>query len=174
MPAVETTLRDFGKELRRQSRANLTRKKKNVSKGLYDSLDYYVKESPNSFEFAFTMAEYGDYVDKGVSGTDRKFNTPFSYKDKPPPFQNIFDWVKARRLYKRDKKTGRFTKGGQKALAFAIRQKIFTQGMESTHFYSKPFERLFKRLPQDIVEAYALDLRDFISFSRQNKRLSDG
>lgn len=168
---VENTLLNFGKELKRQSRANLTRRKKNVSRKLYDSIDYKVKVYPSgALAFAFEMEPYGDYVDKGVSGTQRKFNTPFSYTTRRPPVAPLLEWVRARRLFLRDEK-GRFSKGGQQRLAYLIRNKIFTQGMEPTKFYSQPFEQLFKRLPENIAKAYAKSIPDFIAFARNNKRL---
>lgn len=165
------SLDEFGKELRKQSRSNLTRGKKNVSRKLYDSIGYETEQHPNSIEFTFNMLPYGDFVDKGVSGTEKKYNTPFKYTNKMPPRDPILKWIKARRLNLRDEQ-GRFAKGGQKTLAFLIQRKLFTKGMKPTHFYSKPFDRLFKRLPQDLLEAYQLDMRDFLSFARQNKRLN--
>ena len=165
------SLDEFGKELRKQSRSNLTRGKKNVSKKLYNSIGYETEQHPNSIEFSFNMLPYGDFVDKGVSGTQQRYNTPFKYTNEPPPFKDLYEWVKARRLNLRDK-NGRFAKGGQKTLTFLIRRKIFTKGMKPTHFYSKPFDRLFKRLPQELIEAYQLDMREFLSFARKNKRLN--
>ena len=93
---TQLTLDEFGKELRKQSRSNLTRNKKNVSKGLYKSIDYHVKEMQNSFEFSFKMEPYGDYVDKGVSGTKKKYDTPFAYTNKQPSIAHILPWVKRR------------------------------------------------------------------------------
>lgn len=169
---VTKTFEDFGKELRKQSRANLTRQKKNATSALYKSIGYEVEEHPNSFEFSFNMLPYGDYVDKGVSGTKRKYDSPYKYTNKMPPRQPLLEWARGRRLFYRDEQ-GRFKKGGINTLAFLIQRKIFRLGMRPTHFYSKPFERLFKRLPQDIVEAYALDMQDFLAFSRNNKRLNE-
>jgi hypothetical protein len=170
---VENThisLEKFGKELKKQSRANLTRTKKNASKSLYESIDYETKEMPNSLEFSFNMLPYGDFVDKGVSGTKQRYNTPFKYTNEPPPFVEILKWVQQRRLMFRDNK-GRFAKGGQRTLAFLIRRKIFTKGMKPTHFYSKPFDRLYEKLPADLIAAYQLDVQNFLAFARNNKRL---
>lgn len=171
MSNVKETLAAFGKELRKQARANLTRKKKNVTSALYKSIDYTVEQHPNSFEFAFEMLPYGDYVDKGVSGTQKRYDTPFNYSNKRPPFAPLHKWVLARRLFMRNEK-GQFAKGGQKRLTYLIINKIYTKGIAPTHFYSKPFERLYKRLPKDLIEAYQLDARDLLSFARNNKRLN--
>ena len=55
----------FGKYLVQQSRANLTKQKKNVTKKLYNSIAYEAKVNPRSIEFDFLMEEYGEWVDKG-------------------------------------------------------------------------------------------------------------
>jgi len=62
----------------------------------------------------------------------------------------------------RDKKTGKFIT--QEQGAFAIQNAIYRKGIKPTEFYSKPFERAFKTLPEDLVEAYGLDVDDFITF----------
>ena len=69
MDNTKKALEKFGKYLVKESRKNLTRKKKNVTSSLYDSLDYQVKAMPNSFEFDFLMEEYGEWVDKGRGHT---------------------------------------------------------------------------------------------------------
>ena len=78
-------LNRFAKYVIQQARTNLSRGNKNSSKKLYDSLDYQIKVSDNSFGIEFLMEEYGAYQDQGVSGKKRKFDTPFSFKSKMPP-----------------------------------------------------------------------------------------
>ena len=41
---------------------------------LYKSLGYTLNVSPNSFSMGFLMEEYGVFQDKGVSGTNKKYN----------------------------------------------------------------------------------------------------
>ena len=77
---VQKSLDAFKDHVIRQARSNLTRLKKNSSKKLYNSIDGKVKAMPNSISMEFTMEEYGFYQDKGVSGTDKKYDSPFSYK----------------------------------------------------------------------------------------------
>ena len=76
---VQGSLNKFAKYVVQQSRSNLTKGKKNASKSLYNSIKYDSKVMPNSFSLSFIMDEYGMYQDKGVSGTEKKYNTPFKY-----------------------------------------------------------------------------------------------
>ena len=46
---VQQELNRFAKYVIQQSRTNLTKGKKNSSKALYNSLDYDINVSPNSF-----------------------------------------------------------------------------------------------------------------------------
>ena len=82
---VQEELNRFAKYVIKQSKSNLTRGKKNSSKKLYNSLDYDLNVSKNSFSLSFLMEDYGVFVDKGVSGVKNKYDTPYSYKDKMPP-----------------------------------------------------------------------------------------
>jgi hypothetical protein len=161
MTNTEKALERFGRYLVIESRKNLTRKKKNVTKSLYDSLDYKVKAMPNSFEFDFLMNEYGEWVDKG-----RKAG-------KNPPFSPIREWVQNRRIQFRDN-SGKFQTYDQ--TAWAVVGGIGRNGIEASHFYSRPFKLGYDRLPDQIVEAYALDIEDFLEFTidKLNKEYKDG
>lgn len=160
---LNQTLNAFARYVIQQSRSNLTRMKKNVGGNLYESLDYDLKVMPNSFSLGFLMEEYGVYQDKGVSGTKNKYNTKFKYTNKQPPIKDILKWVNARRLRLRDKETGKFKKGGQRSLAFVIARSIKEKGIKPSLFFTKPFERSFANLPDDIVEAFALDVDKFLN-----------
>jgi hypothetical protein len=98
-------LNAFAKYVIQQSRSNLSKQNKNVDKKLYNSLDNEIEVGANSFRMAFLMEDYGTFQDKGVSGTKRKYNTPFSYKSKKPPLKPITEWVTKRRFQFRNKET---------------------------------------------------------------------
>ena len=68
---TKKVLNDFAKYVIKQSRANLTRGNKNVSKRLYESLDYNILSDNTGFILQFIMDEYGSYQDQGVSGTKK-------------------------------------------------------------------------------------------------------
>ncbi len=159
-------LNDFAKYVIQQSRSNLSKGGKNVNKALYNSLDSQIEVGANSFRMAFLMENYGEFQDKGVSGTQRKYDTPFSYKSKRPPLKPITEWVKKRRFQFR-KENGKFM--SYQSTAFLVRQGIFKNGIKPSLFFTKPFENAFKRLPDELVEAYGLDLEQFLEFTINKK-----
>lgn len=161
---INNALNKFAKEVIKQSRSNLTRKDKNYTKSLYNSLKSEVEVFPNSFSLSFIMDEYGIYQDKGVSGTERKFNTKFSYKNKMPPIKPLADWAKFRRIRLRNKK-GQFSKGNYNTIGFLIARKIFKEGIKPSLFFTRPFENAFKNLPDELVNSFGLDVDKFIDFT---------
>jgi hypothetical protein len=136
-----------------QAKANLTRGGKNVSKGLYNSIKGNVKANPNSFEMDFSMDEYGIYQDKGVSGIKKKYNTQYKYTNKMPPAKAFDKWVVRKGLAPREK--GKFK--SRKSLSFAIARSVYYNGIKPSLFFTKPFEKAIKRLPNDLVEAFGID-----------------
>jgi hypothetical protein len=158
---TKRVLDKFGKYLVKESRKNLTRKKKNVTNSLYESLDYDLKAMPNSFEFDFLMNEYGEWVDKG-----RKAG-------KNPPFSPLRKWVQDRRIQFRSNK-GKFQTYDQ--TAWAIVKSIGKKGIPASNFYSRPFQLGYQKLPNEIVEAYALDVEEFLDFTidKLNEQYKDG
>jgi hypothetical protein len=136
-----------------QAKANLTRGGKNVSKRLYNSIKGNVKANPNSFEMDFSMDEYGIYQDKGVSGIKKKYNTDYKYTNKMPPAKAFDKWVVRKGLAPRDK--GKFQ--SRKSLSFAIARSVYYNGIKPSLFFTKPFEKAYKKLPQDLVDAFGVD-----------------
>ena len=163
---TEKYLNDFAKYVIQQSRSNLTKGDKNVNKNLYNSLDKEIEVGANSFRLSFLMEDYGKFQDKGVSGTERKYNTPFSYKSKRPPLKPITDWVKSRR-FQFKQKNGKFM--SYQSTAFLVRNSIFKKGIKPSLFFTKPFEKAFERLPDELVEAYGLDVEQFLQYTINKK-----
>jgi len=159
-------LNAFAKYIIQQSRSNLSKQNKNVDKKLYNSLDKEIEVGANSFRLAFLMEDYGTFQDKGVSGTKKKYNTPFSYKSKKPPLKPITDWVKKRRFQFR-KDNGKFM--SYQSTAFLVRNGIFKNGIKPSLFFTKPFEKAFERLPDELVEAYGLDVEKFLEYTINKK-----
>jgi hypothetical protein len=163
---VKDELNRFAKYVISQSKANLTRQKKNSSKELYNSLDSEVKVSANSFSLSFLMAEYGVFQDKGVSGVKKKYNTKYAYTTKMPPPSKMDKWIVKKGIAPRDK-DGKFI--SRKSLQFMIARSIFNNGIKPSLFFTKPFEKAFKGLNKDLVEAYKLDVEALMKNSINNK-----
>ena len=160
-------LNSFAKYVIQQSRNNLTNKGKNVDKKLYNSLDKEIEVGANSFRLTFLMENYGEFQDKGVSGTKRKYNTPFSYKSKRPPLKPILDWVTKRRFQFKNKENGKFM--SYKSTAYLVAGGILKNGIKPSLFFTKPFEKAFERLPDELVEAYGLDVEQFLQYTLNKK-----
>lgn len=160
-------LNDFAKYVIQQSRSNLTNKNKNVDKKLYNSLDKEIEVSANSFRLTFLMENYGEFQDKGVSGTKKKYNTPFSYSSKRPPLKPIQDWVTKRRFQFKNKESGKFM--SYKSTAYLIAGGILKNGIKPSLFFTKPFEKAFERMPDELVEAYGLDVEQFLQYTLNKK-----
>ena len=169
----------FGDRLEKNAKDNL----KVLGKGggrLERRMDHFTKEFKNSFLFQFFMEDYGKFVDKGVKGVggvrksgDKKGqrwkvkkvdNNKYSFKsgsrDNIPGPRHFDKWIIRKGLAPR-------SSGGQfvprSSIKFAISQSVYREGIETTNFFTAPFERGFERLPDEIIEAYALDAEKFFN-----------
>lgn len=174
---VQKELERFRDYVIKEARTNLTRNKKNVSKGLYQSLKGNVKAMPNSLSIEFEMNQYGQFQDKGVKGAKPSLvkngkqkapNSPFSFKSKMPPVETLSKWAQKKNIRFRNA-DGTFAKGGYKTLGFWLQKRIFAQGIKPSLFFTKPFEKAFERLPDELVEAYGLDVEQFLEFTINKK-----
>jgi hypothetical protein len=169
---IDFALRQFGKYVVQQSRANLSKGKKNSSKSLYDSIEYVKKVTPTGFSLSVIMEEYGLYQDQGVRGaggtrkTTSQFkrtnnrgkiwkqkggNSPFSFKEgNKPSVKHFKAWSRSKGLS-----------------AFAVREAVFRQGIKPSFFFTKPFEQAFKNLPNQVIEAFALDIEELLDFTKK-------
>ena len=159
-------LNKFAKYVIQQSRTNLTKGKKRASNELYRSLGYKVNESAKTTSLAFEMVDYGKFQDRGVSGKNKKYNTPYSYTTKMPPPQAFDKWVVRRGIAPRGK-GGKFT--SREGLKFAIAKSIYKNGIRPSMFFTKPFEAAFKRLPDELIEAYSIGIEKQIQVNIDKK-----
>ena len=160
---VQKELNRFAKYVIQQSRTNLTKGKKNSSKALYNSLDYDINVSPNSFSLSFLMEDYGVFQDKGVSGIKKKYNTPYSYTNKMPPPSKMDKWIVRKGLKGVRGKDGKFI--SRKSLQFMIARSIYNNGIKPSLFFTKPFKKAFTNLDKDIIKAYQLDVEELLKFT---------
>lgn len=162
---LKDELNAFRKRVIQQAKSNLTKTGKNTSKRLYNSLDSDLKVSQSSFQLDFMMAKYGEFVDKGVSGVKNKYDTPYSYKSKMPPPSKLDKWIVRRGLAPRDNK-GKLL--NRKSLQFVIARSIYRKGFKPSLFFTKPFENEYKKLSTDLIEAYGLDMEQFLAYTLTN------
>lgn len=164
---VHKALEDFKNDVIADAKRNFTADGKSSSgKGL-KSLDGEIETFPNSFHLGFTMDDYMEFQDKGVSGTKKKYNTPYSYKTKRPPAKAFDKWAVRRGLAPRDEK-GRFQ--SRQSLNYALAATIFKFGIKPSLFFTNAFEKHFKYIPNKIVEAYGLDVENLMRTTLNAKR----
>ena len=159
---LQVELNKFRDYVVKQAKYNLVRQHKVSTKSLYNSIKGNVKAMPNSFSMEFMMQEYGMYQDKGVKGKSSSAkapNSPFKFGSgkgkKGGLTSGINKWVRKKRFQFNDKKTGKFL--SYDSTAFLITRSIYHKGIAPSLFFTKPFEKAYKRLPQDLVEAFGLD-----------------
>lgn len=172
---VQEELDKFKDYVIQQSKSNLTRLKKNSSKNLYNSIKGKAKAMPNSFYLNFEMEPYGKFIDKGVNGKKTTYSTPYSYKTKMPPPSKLDKWIVRKGLAPRNK-DGKFSGrtinsvGFKKSIQFLIARKIFMYGIKPSLFFTKPFEKAYKQLPDQLVTKYGLDALELFKYTIQQPK----
>ena len=157
MSEFKKALEKYAKYVIQQSRSNLTKKKNNASKQLYNSLEYKIQGD----KISFLSEKYGEYLDKGVKGAKSTYPessaSPFKYTTKQPP-SSVFDkWSIRKGIAPRDKQ-GRFV--SRQSLNFLIARSIKNKGIRATLFFTKPFERGLDLYGDEIVAGYLEDKLD--------------
>ena len=158
-------LEQFRDYVIQQARSNLSKLKKNHTKKLYDSISAEIKVMPNSLRLYFDMEDYGFYQDQGVMGaggvraTTSKFKktnnkgkmwkqkgkgSPFSFKiGNKPSVKHFEQWANSKGLS-----------------PFAVRESVFRQGISRSLFFTTPFEKALKNLPDKMIKAYGLEAEE--------------
>ena len=171
----EETLQKFIKYVVSQAKRNLTTTGKNASKKLYNSISGESKVMPNSIGIYFDMEEYGFFQDRGVKGINSGSSlSKFEFRSKggkqglkgmPPP--KAFDKWNIRRGFAPRTKSGKFK--NRQALNFAMARHVFEKGIKPSLFFTKPFEAGYKKLPDEMIDSYGLDVEQlFDSILREN------
>ena len=167
---IENYFHSLGKYVVKQSRTMLTKAKKNVSKDLYNSISYKIIYNDDQLSLQFYMADYGAFVDKGVSGKkeiqeyitwdERKVASTFQYSTKGPPIDILSKWIKKRGIKPtgtgrgRSKDTGQYISG----LAYLISRSIKRDGIKSLSFFHKPLGLGLKQFGKDLLDNVAEDI----------------
>jgi hypothetical protein len=124
-----------------------------------------------TFSMAIDMNYYGDFLNKGVSGTRNKFNSPYSFKKESvsPAFnKSLRKWITKRGIpiQSRYSNTRNLTKSARAKkqidektkMAYAIGMGIKREGIEPTHFIDDA-------LSEKSIETFAQSLADALGRS---------
>ena len=162
---IQDLLDDFKDKVITQAKSNLK-----STGALKSSLRGYVKESKNSIQISFEMEDYGAFVDQGVKGNkssnkgNKQSQSPFKFgtnssligKAKGGMSGIMTKWVKQKGFQWKDKKTGRFM--SYKSMGYIIARSIYSKGLKPSLFFTKPFEKYYNQLPDELMEMFALDM----------------
>ena len=171
---VNDVLKRFRDYVIQQSRSNLSKSQKNVSKELYNSLKGEVITENNYSIVGFSMAEYGQFQDQGVRGKSSSAkapNSPFRFGSgtgkKGGLTKSILEWVQAKRFQFRDKKSGKLMSYQQ--TGYLISRSIFQKGIKPSLFFTKPFETGYKKyIVTDLMKAFSQDIDTMIDYNLTN------
>ena len=182
---IERYLNSFGKQVVKDSRELLKEAKGDTALG--QSIRFTVTAEQGGFSTKFYMADYGQYLDKGVSGNKikqsytnydgKKVASPGKgYTTLHPPTSILEKWIKRKGLKGRNMgstyinskgrrikrpATGRFITN--KSFAFAIDKKKKKKGIKSLSFFQKPLGLQFKKLEKDMLKILTLDIRSYLT-----------
>ena len=183
---VQKQLEKFRDYVIAEAQKNLSSLQKNDTKGLLNSLKGNVRAMPNSFSMEFEMNQYGQFQDKGVRGKDpskvsknakirgqQAPNSPFKFGSGSAAGQwgmfvsNIEKWAQRKNIRLRDEK-GKYKKGGYSTIGQIIAGNIYNRGIKPSLFFTTPFETAFKRLPDELIEKFGLDIEELFTYSLSN------
>jgi hypothetical protein len=110
---------------------------------------------------AITAPIHLEFLDKGVSGTVTKYDTPYSYGDKMPPPKVFEDWIRRRQINTVNNE--QFSGEAQdfqsaddekkiKSMAFAMAKNKQKHGQAPTNVYSREIPQLVEDAKQFLVD----------------------
>jgi hypothetical protein len=145
---IRQVLEDFGNEMQTSLKAELVKDSAYVSGDLAEQIEFTAVVNGKGYLFQLKLKDYYDYVNKGVSGTDRKRNTPYSYMSASKiPFYFAKQWMNNKGLFLpkgtafsslATRKT--YKVGDKDSQAFAMARSWKQNGIRGNHFYDKVVE----------------------------------
>lgn len=171
MKFTKEVLDDFASRVEDNSKKRFLRKykfqKKASTKGsLYNAINKKVQVFENSILVSFPFmkdVDYAKFVDQGVKGKTSSYSpsktSPFKFgsgnKDGGLR-KGIERWVKSKRFQFRTD-DGRFM--SYQSMTYLISRKIYNKGIPAKKFFTRSFDEAYKNLPDEIIEAFALDVK---------------
>jgi hypothetical protein len=168
---LERYLNSFGKQVVNRAKGNL-QKAKGGGSALEQSISFEViNDKDGGFSVQFYMANYGTFVDKGVSGNNKtrkykdyknkKVSSPYRYKSKQPPPDILAKWISKKNIKGRDEKTGRYI--SNLSLAFIMGRAIKRDGIQGLSFFQKPLALGLKQFGGEMLKAVSEDIIDTLN-----------
>ena len=170
---IERRLNSFAKQVVKDSQDILQKEKGSTS--LSKSIRFQVSKEEGGFSTKFYMADYGEYLDKGVSGNkvqrsykdyDNQTKTsPYKYTTKGPPIDILSKWIKRKGIKPKGFKRGRSKNTGQfvTGFAFLISRKIKREGIKSLSFFQKPLGLAMRKFPKEFGAELKQDIINSIT-----------
>ena len=172
---IERYLNSFGKQVVNRAKGNI-QKAKGGGTALEQSLRFEVITDQDGFVVNFYMADYGTFVDKGVSGTNKRqkykdyknkiVSSPYKYTNKQPPPGILAKWISKKRIKGRDRNTGRFI--SNMSLAYIIGRKIKRDGIKGLSFFQKPLALGLKQFGKELLGNVKQDIINELNKTQVN------
>ena len=168
--SLEGYLNSFGKQVVNRAKASLG-KAKGGKTALAQSIRFEVIPYANGFTVQFFMSDYGEYLDKGVSGNkvtrtyknqeNQTVSSPYKYTTKGPPIDILSKWIKMKGIKPKGLGTGRSKKTGQfvSGFAYLISKKIKRDGIKGLSFFQKPLRLGMKEMGTKLLGAITEDIQ---------------
>ena len=174
---ITQVLEDFGNEMQAYLRAELVKNSAYVSGDLAEQIDFSSIIDDKGYVFTLRLKDYYDYVNKGVSGTERKRNTPYSYMESSKiPFYFAKQWMNNKGLFVNKGATitsiagKQYKAGSRDSQAFAMARSWKEKGTKGNHFYDNVVtDARLDKLKKDLGKAASGDLK--IALTDTFKRL---
>tara|TARA_A100001201_G_scaffold133009_1_gene119946 strand:+ start:147 stop:725 length:579 start_codon:yes stop_codon:yes gene_type:complete len=177
---IEKYLNSFGKEVIKNAKVNLSKAGKGGG-NLQNSLDFEVIADSKGFEVKFYMANYGEFVDKGVKGAGgiiksgkhkgsyggRRHYITWEGKRKDSPYRfgsgkgtgSIYKGIGA---FIRKKGLQPRSEGGQfmttAGLKIAIVKVLWVKGIHGISFFQKPLGLAWKTFGEGLLDNLGKDI----------------
>ena len=169
---LERYLNSFAQQVVNDSKKLLQSKKGSTALG--NSIRAKVTTDPNGYSVKFYMADYGTFLDKGVSGNKnpisysdgtRMKSSPYKYTTKGPPIDILSKWIKKKGIKPKGLGKGRSKNTGQYVSGFAylISKKIKREGIKSISFFSRPLGINYKELQGTLLKEFKQDVSTYIT-----------
>lgn len=151
-----TTFRSKAKDKLHQSKRGI------FSGNLIESITGDIDYKDGEYKFSVSIEEYGTFIDEGVNGVgfqktksgklDNRYksnktvvkDSPYSFKNKMPPINEIKPWATAKGLN-----------------PWAVQRSIFQKGIKGIHFFKEVIEYEAEKLADYIAEAEANNLLNY-------------